>query len=907
MTREVTWRRYLRFWKPDVDADIDDEVRFHLEERVEALMAQGFDRAAARHQAESEFGDVRLVRQRLSEIDRRVAAGKTVRERWDRVRQDIVYSARSLMRSRGLALTIVATLALGIGANATLFTVIDRVFLRMPGGVARPDGVRRVYWMGRGPNGVRTAIAHFSIPIFRALRASQDSTSPITVYRYESLPVGDAEANRESAPTAVVEFVGPDYFRLLGVTPASGRFFVAEEERVDVPQAVAVVSQAFWRNRLGGAPDVVGQRITVGKRHHTIIGITPPGFTGPDLDAVDVWLPYGSYDGPGGAEAGHPPWYEGRNLFAFLALARLSPAADARTFEARATAQLRPTFGERPWRDTLVSVATGPLIAARGPERQDHEVAISARLGGVAIVVLLIACANVANLLLARGVQRRREIAVRTALGGPRSVIIRLLLAESLLLALVAGIAALMVAGVGGTLLRTLLFPDVHWGDSALDWRVAGFTLGVTLLAGIAAGLVPALQCSRSDVSSTLKAGAREGTVQRSRLRSTLMIAQSALSVTLLVGAALFVRSLHNVRGLDLGFDSERLVFVSVDLEGGSVKGNEALRAARLPQLAERLGQVPGVERVALASTTPMWSFSFNAAFYQNGDSLPRAADGLPGSAGVSPDFFAAAGLRVLRGRGFESSDPRGSGGVLVVNEALARSAWPNEDAIGKCLRLATPTSPCATVVGVVENSRRSDVVEQVVRQFYVPATDTGFYAAGTAIVRVSPERAAAIEAAARREGTALFPGAEIRVRRMGVVLAPQYRPWRLGASLFTVFGLLALLVAMVGVYGTVSNAVGQRRHEFGVRVALGARAEDVVALVVGHGVRAVAAGVVLGALLALAAGRLIASLLYGVSPRDPFVLAAVSVVLLVVAAVASLVPAWRASRVDPVEALRAE
>ena len=901
---DSAWRRYLRFWQPNVDADIDDELRFHFGERVETLVGEGLDRESARAQAEREFGDVNAVRRRLLEIDRRRDDLRRGAERWDRIRQDITYSARSLLRAPGLSVTIIVTLALGIGANATLFSVLDRVFLRMPSGIAAPDELRRLYWLGRGPNNSPIAISHFSVPLYRAIRAATDSATRLTIFAQDKLRLGDGG---QDAPTVVVQYAGPSYFEIFGVRPSLGRSFADAEPRIEVPRFVAIVSHAFWHNRLGAADDVLGRVLTIDKIRYTIVGVAPERFAGPDLDAIEVWLPLGAFTGFSRRDDRQPPWYQQTSLYAFQMVGRLTSRAAESALEARATVALRQAFREQKRRDTTSAVLAGSLIAARGPKEPEQEASISTRLGGVALIVLLIACANVANLLLARGVQRRREIAVRTALGIDRAGVIRLLVVESLLLALVAAAAALFVAASGGALLRRLLFPEIAWGSGALDWRVALFTIVVAVVAGAAAGFVPAIQGSRPDLANALKASAREGTVRRSRLRATLVAAQAALSVLLLVGAALFVRSLHNVRALDLGFDAERLVFVSVHFEEGGRKANEGLLSANLPKLAERLQQVPGVERVALASIAPMYGFSFNNAFYQNGDTIPPAADGLPGVTGVSADFLGTAGLRIVRGRGLSRDDPGGPNGVLVVNEAFARSAWPNDDPIGRCLRLSKPTAPCATVVGVTEDSRRSQLIEEPVRQMYVPLSDTGFYAAGTAIVRVPPGRSFAVELAARKEIAGLFPGAEANVKRMSVLLEPQYRPWRLGATLFSAFGLLALVVAAVGVYSTVSTTVGQRRHEFGVRVALGARSEDVLALVVSGGVRVVAAGVAIGAVLALGAGRLIASLLYGTSPHDPLVLAVVSIILLVVAAIASMVPAWRASRVDPVEALRSE
>jgi predicted permease len=374
----------------------------------------------------------------------------------------------------------------------------------------------------------------------------------------------------------------------------------------------------------------------------------------------------------------------------------------------------------------------------------------------------------------------------------------------------------------------------------------------------------------------------------------------------LLVGAVLFVKSLRAVRALDLGYDTQQLVFVSLNSQGERWGGSRVSAAnSPLSELASRLARMPGVETVALTSMLPMYEIDFSMLFYANGDSLPPWSDGAPTVIGVSPEFFATTGLRLLRGRSLTSSDIR-TGNVAVVNQTLARSTWPNEEPLGQCLRLGK-SGPCVNVVGVVEDSRRVQLIEPSVRQMYLAMRDSGNYSAGGILIRVPPDRAVRVEREVKGEVAVLFPGVEAHVRRMSDVLAPQYRPWELGATLFSIFGLLALLVAAVGVFSTLSHDIGQRRHELGVRVALGASVGDIVKLVLGDGLRVVLIGAAVGSLLALAAGRLIASLLYGVAPRDPLALVTVAAVLVVVGAAAAIVPAWRASRTDPLEAIRTD
>ena len=900
---EAKWRRYLRFWRANVASDIDDELRFHFAERVEALVAEGLTREAAEHRAEAEFGNVQVVRRGLREIDERVHTARRRANRLDRWRQDLAYAARALRRTPGVSLTVIVTLALGIGLNATLFTVLDRIFLRPPSGVVQPDGVRRLYWTGRGPGSRTIAMGPFAIPLIQAIGEATSPIAELTMYRTDPARFGD---DPESVRT-MLDYAGPHYFALLGVHPAYGRFFSQGEERIEVPTPVAVVAEDWWRRRVGPSPaDAVGQTIVVNKRRYTIIGVAPRGFTGPDLDAIDVWVPLGMFQGWDNGP-GRPPWYKSSSTIAFQLLARPFPGVPVARLEAAATLGAeRALAGGALRRPT--TILSGPILAARGPEERNSQAnAIAIRLGGVALIVLLIACANIANLLIARAVGRGREFAIRVALGIDRRGIARLLLLESLLLALVAGLTALIVAIWSGGALRRLLFWNVNWGAEAFDWRVAGFTLGVALAAGLAAGLAPVLQSRRAQVSQMLKAGSHASGRPRRRLRAALVVAQSALSMVLLVGAALFVRSLHAVRSIDLGYDVQRLTFVSPEVEGYDPKRDAPRIAAGLPVLASRLALVRGVEKVALSSIQPMNALSITTVFYANGDSLPRGNDGLPTVMGVSPEYFATTGLHLRDGRLLERSDASDSARVAVVNETLARSTWPHEPSIGQCLRLGKPTAPCVMVVGVVDDAKRIELLESPARLLYVAVPRSGEYAATTVIVRAPPSSAAAVEVAARRELPALIPGATPNVLRMADVLAPQYRPWQLGAMLFSIFGLLALLIAAVGIFSVVSHDVGQRRRELGVRVALGATMGDVVRLVLGGGVRVVAVGVVAGVLIAAAAGKLIASILYGVAPRDPAVLGGVALVLLAVAALASALPAWRASHADPMDALRAD
>ncbi|HEX5435896.1 MAG TPA: FtsX-like permease family protein [Gemmatimonadaceae bacterium] len=536
---------------------------------------------------------------------------------------------------------------------------------------------------------------------------------------------------------------------------------------------------------------------------------------------------------------------------------------------------------------------------------------MATRLVGVAAIVLLIACANIANLLLARAVQRRREIAVRLALGITRGRLIAQLFAESALLALMGGAAAILLAFWAGLLLRMLLLPGITWAGPPVDLRVVGFTAGVTLLTALLAGLAPAVRGSRADLGMALKAGWRSGLGGggATRLRAALLVVQAALSVVLLVGAGLFVQSLVRARNVDLGVDAGRLIALTPRPSAQS--GSDTLPPAfdaRMAEVAERVRALPGVAGVTTAAISPLLGEMSGPWSVPGRDSLPR----LPHAENyVSPSYFSTVGTRIVAGRAFTPADRKGAAHVAIVNETLAHAVWPHEHALGQCIEMGMQSDalPCTTVVGVAHDTHEMNVVEPAFMQIYQPLAQQppGPVRSRSLIVRATgdPHRLVApLRTLMRSE----FPrGWTVRVTLLEAEIAPQLRPWRLGTMMFGAFGLLALVVAGVGLYSVVSYSVAQRTHEIGVRVALGARARDVVQLVLGHSVRVTLIGVGVGCVVAVAAGTLIASLLYDTSVHDPLVFGAVAAVLLAVAVLASVIPARRATRVDPMDALRAE
>ena len=889
------WRRYLRFWRRDVPADIEDELAFHFQMRIGELTEQGLSPDAARRQALEEFGDVNTVRTSLEAIDQRVARRESRMEWVDSWRQDIAYAARSLRRTPGVTLTIVVTLALGLGANTAMFSLLNAVFLRPPAGVAKPDEVRRVWSEFMFRTG-RQFWPGYDYAQYGELRKAIAGLGVATIYQQAE----EVKVSRgASAPRALMARAPSDFFSLVGVRPSLGRFFTAEEDRLGKGQRVAVVSHAFWTRALGADTAALGQTIVLGGEPYTLIGVAERRFNGVDLSATEVWVPLATV-----GNIDEKPWWTDYRVNGFQILIRLADGVSDAAVDARATQTLRRPDVRRTGVDSLSVTRVGSIIADRGPGKKTQEVQVATRLGGVALIVLVIACANVVNLLLARAMRRRREIAMRLALGISRGRLARLILTESVLLATAAGVAAIIAAHWGGLALRALLLPNVHWAEMPVDWRVLVGALVAVVLAGLAAGVVPAIQSGSTKLTDVLKAGAREGYVRRSRLRSLLVIAQVALSVMLLTGAALFMRSLSNVRSLDLGFDASRLVFARVSFDTKDAR-RDSLASERFEEAARRMRAAPGVQAAALTAMRPMYGFSF-VSYYPDADTVAHAKP-LGMYWAVSPEYFATAGTRIIAGSGF----PAGSAATppsVIVNTAMADALWPGESPLGRCVRFDKADGRCNTIVGVVETARWGKLIEEATPQFYLPLGNMPFpQGPRTIAIRTDEAMAPAVVRQLHSVIAEEFPGGEPLIERMSTVLEPHYRPWRLGATLFTLFGVLAGIVAALGVYSTVSYSVSQRTHEFGVRVALGAQFGDVMRHVLGEGLRVVWGGVVVGVALSLLAGRLVAALLYGVTPRDPAALSVVVVTLLAVATVAALVPAWRASRVDPLTALHNE
>ena len=865
--------------------DVDEEVRLHMELRASELMRQGLDAesaaARARELFAGEAGALDALYATAIERDRHMR----MRERLESIVHDVRYATRTLVRDPLLTGFIVITLAFGVGANITAFGLVDRLLVREPAHVVAADRVVRLYgeldFLGRG---LRTSsyIPYPAYLQFRDIAAFEQ----IGAYAVGERHVGTgADARR----VRVGQVLG-GFFPLLGVQPLRGRLF-DEGEDAAVAGERAVISADLWQSRYGGDPGVLGRTIRVDDIPHTIVGVTPAGFTGTDPRGVAVWVLGSS------ATAGTRNW----NI-----VGRLRAGADPDAAGSQATAVHRPeTTGSFAWfRDVRVFAA--PLN--RGDDgRLPFEATLARWLAGVTTIILLITFANVINLLLVRVARRRRELAVRISLGSGRARVMRLIAAEGFVLALASGAASLMVARLMEPAVRGALFADqAGWSFSFADWRLLAVAGAIVLVTALCVGIVPAWQTGDLRIGDTLRSGRRDAPAS-ARIRGVLTVAQAALSVVLLVGAGLFLRSLANVNALDLGVDHDRVITAEATLRAG-VGSSITQERIVYPRLEEAVGRVNGVGRVATSIGLPLDGGSFSAPVWVPGrDSIPSLPGGGPFVSGVNAAYFDAIGTRILRGRAFTDADREGSEPVVVVNETMARALWPGGDALDRCIQVGAESNPCSRIVGVAEDVHRVGLREEASLQYYLPIDQQSMFGGAKLVIRPSAGARLSYDQLRRTIAGADPAVRAVEIRTLGESLAAELRPLRLGIVTFGISGALALLVAVLGHYSLMAYLVAWRTREIGVRVALGATRSSIVGLVLRSGLVLAAVGVALGLGLALLAGRWIEPHLFETSARDARVMAVVAVSLLATAALAGWVPARRATRIDPTEALRAD
>ena len=816
----------------------------------------------------------------------------------DALFQDLRYAIRGLAKTPGFTLVAVLTLALGIGANSSVFTLVNAALFRP---VAAPHAERLVWLAGTRENPREQYVSlrrQFSYPEVRDYAAQLTHLTGLGAY--QDIPLALGSGGEPQRVTGTI--VSSGYFDVLQQRAVAGRFFATTD---DVPGAtpVAVLSHRLWQRRFGGATDLVGRDIIVNGRPFTVIGVAPEGFIGTDLgDPVDLWVPLGAaaIAMPDGARL-----LELRNANWLRVIGRLKPGAtlaqadaEARTVAARIAAANPDLLEGNGARVT-------PLGGGLDPGNRQEAVPVFMLLMAVPVLVLLIACANVANLMLARAAARRREVGIRLALGASRWRLFTQLLTEALVLTLLAGAVGMLVSVWLNDLLIAVshLPPDVAVALTP-DARVLGFTTVVALATGMIFGLVPALGASRPDLVPALKdeGGGLGRQVRRSRLVSSFVVAQVALSLVLLVTAGLFLRTLGKALRVDPGVETSHAVAVSFDLR---LQGYDAAREGTFyTRLLERVRGLPGVTAASLASPMPLDDRLINSFVLREG--MPEDAEAIPISyASTWPEYFAAIGAPLVRGRDFTTRDVSEAPLVAIVNETLARRLWPDQDPIGKRLRFSFRDEPFLEVVGVARDGKYHELTEQPRGFVYVPERQRADLSDITLLVRTAgdprsllPALGEAVHALDR--SLPLFQAITLED-----ALQQRLDKERGASSVLGVFGGLALLLAALGLYGVMAYAVAQRTREVGVRMALGAERLRVLRQFVGEGVRLATIGIVIGLVLAAALTRVIAQFLYGITPTDVLTFALCAAVLGSVAALASFIPARRAANVDPMVALR--
>ena len=815
--------------------------------------------------------------------------------------KDVRYGARMLLKSPAFTVVAVLSLALGMGVNTTIFSIVNAVLLR-PLPVLQPDQLVEVYTSDSGGYPYGTS----SYPDFRDFRRQSTVFSGMAAQEFTILNL-----DRPEGPSELIfgEAVSGNFFDLLGVEAAVGRMFAPEEDSTPGTHPVVVLGHGFWQRHFNGDPAAVGQTIKVNGTTVTVIGVAPEEFTGTwPLVALDIWTPMAMQVllNPGGPD---PEYLEARGNRSHFIKARLRPGVTIEEAEAQLKTvmdRLREEFPDR-IRDRTVNLL--PVSDVRlHPLVDGAIVPVAGLLLGVVGLVLLIACANVANMLLSRASIRRQEIAVRLALGASRWRLVRQLLSESLLLSLAGGALGLLMAywTTGLILAFQPPIPISVALDLGIDVRVLGFALFAALVTGVVFGLAPALQSSRPDLVAALKEdvarGGRRG--RRFGLRNILVVTQVAVSLVLLIAAGLFLRSLSRAQRLDPGFESEGIAIVTTPLELVGYSVDESRVFA--DELMRHVNAMPDVVAAGLTDRVPVGIGISTTSVRIEGNVVPETEQ-LPGIdiAKVGPGYFDVFRIPLVAGRAFTGNDDQDAPLVTIVNETFARRYWPGENPIGK--RIARGRrGEWMEVVGVTRDHKVRTLGEDPRPYFHVPFAQS-FEPFITAVVRTDGDAAAMVEQTRQLmlmlDSDLVFLEAKTMRENLEIMTFPV----RMGAQLLSLFGFLALGLAAVGLYGVIAYVVSQRTHEIGLRMALGAESGDVLKLIVQQGMEIVAVGVLVGLLVAMGMTWLLSSFLYGVSAIDPITFGATSLVLIAVALVANLIPARRAAGVDPLIALRYE
>jgi predicted permease len=887
------WRRLLQSLRSDIRGDVSDELSFHLEMRTADLISSGFSPEAARAEAEREFGDMPRIASECVTIDERRERRVHRTEMIGDMRNDLRFALRTFRRSPGFTAAVIATLALGIGASTAMFSLVDSTLLR-PLPFHQPNELV-VLWGIKQPEGdIRGA----SFPEVADWGAMNHTLTDVALFDPISLNLRtSAEPVRVSG-----EMVSGGFFQLIGVRAALGRTILPPDDDAPDAHPVAVISDALWRERFAGDRAIIGETITLNDRPLTVIGVMPPGFTGLSFEA-DVWIPSMMVSLTRSGSI-----IEQRGSRWLMGVGRLKPGVtmaeaqhDLDGVAARLSQAYPATNTNRGVR--LMSLQENYLGSTRS---------LLFTLFGAVFIFLLIACVNVTSLQLVRGIARRREIAVRMAIGADRARLVRQLLVEGVVLAIAGGAVGAFVAWLGVRAM-TPLIPDgllPAYAHPAVNGRSLAFGLGVAVLAGVVFGVVPAFRGAKSDISTALRESGASDTglarIGRAGAHQLLVVGQIALALILLAGAGLMLRSLRHQLAISPGFRPDgvlgaRLTFPSEQYDARA-------RAGFANQLIDRLETLPSVASAAMSSDLPF-----------NGNSNAAILN-LPGGdeEGVrfylhsaSPSYFATLGIPIIRGRSFTATDVEGSPEVVVISEAMARRFWPNVDPIGQHFRIGGADGVQVTIVGVAATVRYRDLTTNLAAPGSEPDVFFSLAQHPAPFMEISVRQKGSSRlslAALQREVAALDPSLPIfNVRQLTSDIRAQSATGRFGSLTLSVFSTVALVLAAIGIYGVVAFVVSRSRREIAIRMALGARASTVVTLILRGALLLTAAGLLLGIAGAFATSRVLQDQLFEVSATDPLTFGGVALLVLLVALSATYLPARRATRVAPQSALRGE
>lgn len=863
-----------------VPGNVTDEVAFHLEMRTKELTDQGMDPAAARAEARRRFGDVREVTVATQREDLTGRNSERRVEFFSEVRQDLTIGARRLIKAPGFSLLAVLILALGIGANSAIFSVLNAVVLQ-PLPYPEPDRLVQMWESAPERGWDYFAVSELNYVDFRDNNEAFENLAAVSFASYNmSL---DGEAIRLDGRRVSLEF-----FDTLGVQPALGRAFTPDEDALGSEAQVAILGDSLWRSRFGEDPNIVGTSLVINDAAATVVGVMPPGDF--FFDDAEIFVPI---------RAGNN---DNRGDHRLAVLGRLHEGVSVEQGETdldAVAAQLAIDYPDsNKGFDTRVSSLYDAIV------EEDLRQALYVLVGAVAMV-LLIACANLSSLLLARATARHREIAIYAALGASRGRIVRQMLTETTLLALVGGAVGVLLAFRGMDWFRALdpgRLP--RFETLAVDGTVLLFALGATLVTALLAGLLPAWQAAGCDPQDALKDSGRgtSSSIRTRRARQALLAAEIALSIVLLAGAALLIRSFLQVQSIDPGLDASAVLTLGVDMPFSTEEEYLAL-SGQFSEMLAQVGAVPGVLSAATISGLPFGggntSMDMVVEGRDHGDNYPSAFWRL-----ASPDYFETMGVPLLDGRKFTAveGDPMH---VAIISESMAKSLWPGEDPIGQRFLGWRDPERIKTVIGVVGDVRERSLESEAMNMVYMPHLQLTFWSNMFFVVRTDGDPAA-LAASVRAAISGVVPDRPVTdVRPLAAVLDETLGPRRFNTSLLLCFAAVALALAAAGVYGVMAYSVAQRTSEIGVRMAMGARSADVIRMVVTQGMAVVGAGIAVGVVAAILTTRLLASMLFGVDPFDILSLGGAALFLAVVALVACTIPALRATRVSPTEALR--